>query len=333
MNDRMAYALHALLNDHYDMGRILRFRQMRRGTQADCYELLTAEHNEFTLFLFPPEFSRQSLADAAPIMEQLASAGFPVSRPVASRQRSSSGAPLFAIEGPQGSHFFVTTIAPGQMAAAADWSNHDLSNLGLRLGWMHRAMRDALAADSQPAAGVPRPDRAKVQAPAMRLVAALESGTSRGQQVRQMLPAAALDRLLAELEKLEKVFAAGAGYVHGGISPESVLLDHDRHIAAIVDWGVFSTGIPAQDVIDAFMSWCVHKDGEVRADAAQALLQAYLSLEKFRGDQWYSAVISWCAARLGAAVLGRKHLPRGFAGILENPHSLSATLTICQSKL
>ena len=145
-----------------------------------------------------------------------------------------------------------------------------------------------------------------------------------------MLSSEAIDRLLSEVEKLAPVCT---GYVHGGISPDGVLLDGDRHISSVVDWGLFSTGLPAQDVIDVFVHWCVQKEGEVRADAAQSLLQAYLSLEKLRGDQWHPAAVAWCAHRLGAALMGRSHLPRGFASILENPHSLSATLTICQSKL
>lgn len=333
MNDRMAYALHALLNDHYEMGRILRFREIRRGAQAECFELLTAEQNEFLLFLYPPDFSRRTLCDAAPVMDRLAGAGFPISRPVASRDQDAARRNVYAIEGPQGSHFFVTTLAPGQMVVAADWSNHNLSNLGLRLGWLHRTMREAFSADATgaeqniPSAGKP------VQALVLRLAAALEGASPRGQQIRQMLSSAAVDRLLTDLEKLEKLPNSAIGYVHGAISPDAVLLDHDRHIASLVDWGNFSIGLPAQDVIDAFVHWCVHKDGEVRADAAQALLQAYLSLEKFRGDQWHSVVIAWCAHRLTAALLGRTHLPRGFGSILENPHSLSATLTICQSKL
>ncbi len=331
MNDRTAYALHAILNDHYEMGRILRFRQIRKGTQAECFELLTAEQNEFLLFLYPSDFSRRALCDAAPVMDRLASGGFPVSRPVASRDGDTAGRNVYAIEGPQGSHFFVTTLAPGQMVTAADWSSHDLSNLGLRLGWLHRTMRDAFNADTAAAGENLSP--ARRQAPVLRLAAALENASPRGQQLRQMLSAAAVDRLLTDLEKLEKLPNSAFGYVHGAISPEAVLLDHDRHIASVVDWGNFSIGLPAQDVIDAFVHWCVHKDGEVRAEAAQALLQAYISLEKFRGDQWHSVVIAWCAHRLSSALSGRTHLPRGFGSILENPHSLSATLTICQSKL
>ena len=333
MNDRTAYALHALLNDHYEMGRVLRFRQIRKGAQAECFELLTAEQNEFLLFLYAPEFSRQALCDAAPVMERLACAGFPVSRPVASRDADAAGHIVYAIEGPQGSHFFVTTLAPGQMVAPADWSSHDLSNLGLRLGWLHRTMREAFHADTTAAGENMPPTRRPAQAPALRLTAALESASPRGQQLRQMLSAAAVDRLLTDLEKLEKLPNSAISYVHGAISPEAVSLNHDRHIASLVDWGNFSIGLPAQDVIDAFVHWCVNKDGEVRAEAAQALLQAYLSLEKFRGDQWHSVVIAWCAHRLSAALSGRTHLPRGFGSILENPHSLSATLTICQSKL
>ena len=316
MEDRTAYAFNALLERHYSIGRVIRFRHLQRGRQATCFEILTAGAREYLLQLFPPEYRLPLLQHAMCVLDAASRRGFPAPRLEASIPMTSSG-PCFVVDGPQGSHLVLTEIIVGQHLPLERWRAQDLSHLGLRLAWLHRLFTEMPAmATNQP---------------------------SLSEQIRhwscastprhpQDFPAPSRAHVELLLSMLEDRAVDNAGLAHGGISPEAILLDADRQIVNVVDWGLCQTGHPAQDVVDAFVYWCIRPDGMVARDEAQALLEAYASLAPHPVVSWQNVVLSWCGRHLVDHYTGFRPLPRGFDTILANPESLTAAISFCQSK-
>lgn len=316
MEDRTAYALNALLERHYAIGRIVRFRQLQRGRQAECFEILTAGQREYLLHLFGPEYRLSWLHNAVGALAAVSRQGFPAPRPEPAIRASPDG-PCMVVDGPQGSHLVLTDSANGQHLALSRWTAWDLSHLGLRLAWLHRLLAQIpLVATEQPSL----PEQIRHW-----------SGVS-GAHHRPDHPAPSQADVELLLERLEDGRVNDAGLAHGGISPEAILLDADRQIAGIVDWGLCRAGHPASDVVDAFVYWCVKPDGMVARDEAQALLEAYASLAPNAVESWHHVVLGWCGRRLMDHYTGCCPLPRGFGTILAHPDSLTAAISLCQSK-
>ncbi|HMD53183.1 MAG TPA: phosphotransferase [Phycisphaerae bacterium] len=312
MDDRKAYMLNGLLERHFDLGRVVRFRQVQRGLQAECFELLTPGSHELLLYLFPAAFNAGALNAAITLMDKVSVAGFPVPRPLATLSPQNT----FVASGPQGTHLVLTMTPQGQPLALREWGIHDLSHLGLRLAWMHR-----LLADHGLVAAV---------SPAEMLRHAIREPSPRGERCRQALK---MDHLEKFVELLEQTVPVVRGWRHGGLSPESILLDSDRQISAILDWGLTSVGLPQEDMVDVFVLWCIENDGQVKMPEAHSLFQAYLSLNPVDEALWPKAVLAWCAHRTTAALTGTGVLPRGFATILEKPEFLTTAISACLSRI
>ena len=315
MDDRTAYLLNGLVERHYDIGRVLRFRKIKRGRQAECFELLTAGQQEFLLLLFPAAFDAAQLQATGALTAQLGAAGFPVPKVI----HASSPETGWLAAGPQGSHLMLSTQPQGQAMESELWSSQNLSHLGLRLAWLHR-----LLAQQRPAMSVNSNQLAQ------QLQALLDQPSAGGTGVKKALNVAQIEKIIRELSDLS---VACTHCWHGALTPEAVLLDADRQIMSILDWGYCQVGFPHEDVVDVFLNWCVDREGQIRSPEAQGFLQAYFSLNSTNGPPWHQIVVLWTGHRLIAALSGRAKLPRGFATILENPHFLSAAITICQSKL
>jgi Ser/Thr protein kinase RdoA (MazF antagonist) len=313
MDDHKAYMLNGLLERHFDLGRIVRFRQVHRGRQAECFELLTAGNHELLLELFPSTFDKNSLDAAVALMDQVSLAGFPAPRANISRASQNN----FVVTGPQGTHMVLSSAPQGQPISKLAWTHQDLCQLGLRLAWMHRLMAET----SPPAAPMPLGDH---------LRRAVLEPAPRGKRYLHALNAGHLEKLA---QMLEQNVPSPSRWRHGGLSPESLLLDSERQISAILDWGQASAGLPEEDLVDVFVLWCVDDDGQVRTPQAQSLFQSYLSLNSGDTSIWHQAVLNWCAHHVLAALSGRSALPRGFATILENPQFLSAAISLCLSKI
>ena len=71
MDDQQTYLLNGLLTRNFDLGRISRFRKVTRGRQAETFEVLTSEHHEYVVHLYPPEFTAKQLNFAAQTMNTL----------------------------------------------------------------------------------------------------------------------------------------------------------------------------------------------------------------------------------------------------------------------
>jgi Ser/Thr protein kinase RdoA (MazF antagonist) len=315
MDDRTAYLLNGLVERHYDVGRVLRFRKISRGRQAECFEILTAGQQEFLLLLFPAAFDNATLQSAAALTVQLGAAGFPVPRAV----HTSGPETLWVASGPQGAHLMLSTQPQGQALALESWSNQDLSHLGLRLAWLHR-----LLMQQRPVVTMTSTELSE------RLQRLVNQPAPGHDAVKRALPARQVEKLIAQVADIALECTL---WWHGALTPEAVLMDADHQIVSVLDWGYCQVGFPHEDVVDVFLNWCVDSDGQIRSPEAQSFLQAYFSLHSTNAPPWHETVLIWTAHRLIAALSGCARLPRGFATILENPHFLSAAITICQSKL
>ncbi len=315
MDDRTAYLLNGLVERHYDIGRVLRFRKIKRGRQAECFELLTAGQQEFLLLLFPAAFDADQLQHTGDLTARLGAAGFPVPRTI----HASSALTGWLAAGPQGSHMMLSTQPQGQPLEAGAWSTQNLSHLGLRLAWLHK-----LLSQQPPAAPVTSKELAR------KLQSLLQNPAPGWEGVKSALKADQIQQLIGQLADIS---VECTHCWHGALTPDAILLDADHQIMSILDWGYCQVGLAYEDVVDVFLNWCVDSDGQIRSPEAQIFLQAYFSLQNTNGPSWHSAVVLWTGHRLIAALSGRAGLPRGFATILENPHFLSAAITICQSKL
>jgi len=311
MDDRYAYMLNALWARHYDLGRVIRFRHVQRGRQAIAYEVLTAEQREYTVYLFPPGQRPESLGQVAGMLATLDTHRFSVVPMVKSKDDA------WTVDGPQGQRMMVGLNTDGQLLAAESWTEHGLSQLGLRLGWMHRLLDEQWPLESHPAA---EPLAAALRAAWHRPAAELPHRLPK-------LSPAHMEQLLSAVRE-----AAPTGWCHGDVQPAALLVDHDRQIRTVVDWSLAHAGVPLEDLVDAFTHWCIAPDGTVGAEHARALLEAYRSLRAFENDQWLGAVQSWCAWRIIHAIHDLSPLPRGFGQILADPAALAQAIELCAAK-
>ncbi|MEI8197304.1 MAG: phosphotransferase [Phycisphaerae bacterium] len=337
MDDRNAYILNALWTKHYDLGRILRFRHVTRGRQVTAYELLTAEQHEYTAYLYPPHFDAAQLERIGKAQEALADQNFPVTAPLVGRQEG--GRAGMVMVGPQGSHLMIALNPAGQYLLPDQWTLPDLSLLGLRLAWMH-----SLLAELVPWPTRPTPPTAVAEFQSALAIWGLDPErqkklTLNPDQVRHLEHR--LVQMSATAASGESAAAAMAGtggggntkgWVHGDIQPAAILLDHEHHIRTIVDWALLHTGESLEDVVDAFVHWCVATDGTVADDRGRALLEAYRSLRPIKPGAWADAVTLWLARRWVDFVASRRILPRGYLTYLADPESLAGALQFCDTR-
>jgi len=313
MDDRKAYMLNGLLERYFDLSRVIRFRRVQRGLQTESYEVLTPGNYDLLLHLFPSAFDSDALNNAIAMMDEVSTAGFPTPRALAIQSSQNS----FIAPGPQGTHLVLNTAPRGQPLAIREWTNMDISHLGLRLAWMHRLMAES----KTPAVAA---------SPAGLLRRAIREPSPRSDSLRRALKADHLEKLVQTLEQTVPVVH---GFRHGGVAPEAILLDSGRQVSAVLDWGLFSAGLPQEDVVDVFVQWCIEPDGQVRMPEAQSFFQAYLSLTATSEELWRQAVLVWCAHRATTALAGTGTLPRGFATFLEKPEFLLAAISVCLSRI
>jgi len=309
MNDQLAYILNNLWERHFELGRILRFRTVTRGRQATCYEILTGEHREFLAYLFPALTEKRlgrPLDWLGDLLAALDRERFSVMPMVKGRANS------YVVDGPQNTRMMVGLNPVGQYLLPDQWTLHDLNQLGLRLGWMHRLLATQL----------PTPD--PTGGGAKGLLAGLPNATTLWDQLHQ-IQAWPEDRKAKlgpidwpQIETLQTRFhgTPAPGIVHGDMTPAAVLLDDDRQIRTIVDWSLLHPGDPLEDIIDAHVHWCLTKDGKLAREKAHALMQGYRSLRPVESLTAGGAVATWCAQRLVDAAHDLRPLPRSFPAVL-----------------
>jgi Ser/Thr protein kinase RdoA (MazF antagonist) len=309
MDDRYAYLLNGLWARHFDLGRVVRFRHAQRGRQAITYEVLTAEQREYCVYLFPPSYAEADLAAMAQTINTLDQNRFSVVPMQQSKDQT------WVVGGPQGQHMMVSLNTDGQLLPPETWSAHDISQLGLRLAWMHRLLKEEIpaAAPTAPLAEM--------------LSAALQRPPADLPHRMPKLNPAYTQRLVLELSD-HKIL----GPCHGDIQPAAFLLDHDRQIRTVVDWGLLHAGDPLEDMVAAFVHWCIAADGTVNTETARTLLESYRSLIPISKERWLPAVRSWCAWQILHATADHAPLAKNFAHILQDPGALAQAIELCEAK-
>jgi Ser/Thr protein kinase RdoA (MazF antagonist) len=289
VDDQQTYLLNGLITRNFTIGRIVRFRQVRRGRQAECYELFTAEEKEYLIQIYPAAFNADQLDFAAGAVNVLDRHRFSVMPFVPSQNV------VFVAEGPQNSHMLLSLAPAGSALPPQQYSEHDISQIGLRLGWMHRLLNQELTPPQAP-----------------------------------MAPAEQLPGGNGALERLRGLLALPVprGWVHGDVQPPALLHDSDHQLSAVMDWGLLHWGCPLEDVVDAFLALAVNDKGILDRRRGKPLLEAYATLVPIKHIAWTPVVAHWCARRLIDGQ--RRALPEGFMkGILPEPERLATALASC----
>jgi Ser/Thr protein kinase RdoA (MazF antagonist) len=289
VDDQQTYLLNGLITRNFGIGRIVRFRPVKRGGQAESYELFTAEEKEYLVQLYPPTYDADQLDFAAGTVNTLDTHRFSVMPFIASKQV------VFVAEGPQNCHMIVSLAPTGSAIAPEQYSEHDISQVGLRLAWMHRLLKEQLPAPAN-------------QTPA---ATQLLAGDGPLDQLRGLL-----------------TLPVPQGWVHGDLQPAALLHDNDHQLRAIVDWGLLHWGCPLEDLVDAFLALAVNAKGGLDRSRGGALLEAYDSLVPIQRMAWTPVVAHWCARRL--IDQRRRGLPEGFMDdVLPAPERLATAMASC----
>jgi hypothetical protein len=289
VDDRQTYLLNGLITRHFNVGRIVRFRPVRRGRQSESYELFTAEEKEYLVQLYTAAFGDDQLDFAAGVVNTLDRHRFSVMPFLPSKNV------VFVAEGPQNGRMVLSLAPAGSAIPPAQYSEHDVSQVGLRLAWMHRLLLEQ----------IPRP---KDFIP-----------------LKQRLPAT--DEPLQQLHGL-LTMPTWQGWVHGDIQPEALLHDVDHQLRAITDWGLLHWGCPWEDLVDAFITLVTDARGAFDRRRGSALLESYNSLVSIKRTPWTPVVACWCAQRL--LDQDRRPLPEGFLeSVLPAPERLATAMASC----
>jgi Ser/Thr protein kinase RdoA (MazF antagonist) len=289
VDDQQTYLLNGLLTRNFTIGRIVRFRPVPRGRQAESFELFTAEEKEYLAQLYPPAHDAGQLEFVAKTVNALDRHRFSVMPMVASQSGN------FVAEGPQNCHLLLSLAPAGSAMLSRQFTTHDISQVGLRLAWMHRLLKEQVPAPDDPP-----------------------------------LPARQLPQGHAALEIIRGLLALPVpqGWVHGDLQPQALLHDSDHQLRAVMDWGLLHWGCPLEDLVDAFVALAVDAKGALDRQRGFSLLEAYDSLVSLKRIAWTPVVAHWCARRLYDGQ--RRALPAGFLeGILPAPERLATALASC----
>jgi len=309
MDDQQTYLLNGLLGRQFDLGRIVRFRQVVRGRQAVTYELLTAQQNEYLVYLYPAAYSVEQLEFVGGAVKALDENRFTVVPMV----KGTGGG--FVGEGPQNSRLMVSLSTAGSALGVKEYTEHDVSQVGLRLAWMHRLLREQVAA---PADKVPLARRLE------QVVAGDSVEVARG------VPAIGRETVGRLVGLMSMPMAVEAGWAHGDVQVGALLHDADHQLRTVVDWGLLHWGNPLEDLVDAFLSLCVKEDGTFDRLRGRVLLEAYETLVSLEKVAWTPVVAAWCGQRVVDAVEGRRGVPGNFSGIVGSPEAVGTAIASCR---
>ena len=305
VDDQQTYLLNGLLNRHFGLGRIVRFREVQRGRQAQCLELFTAQEQEYLVQLYPPAYSAEALEYAAAAVNLLDANRFSVVPHVHSKQVA------FAAPGPQNHHLLVSLAPVGSALTASQFTLHDITQVGLRLAWMHRLLKEVLPQPPSPPSLVQR-------------FAELFSTQSPPPPGTPPIPEA----LLRQLQGLLGLVSLH-GWAHGDAQLPALLHDNDHQLRAITDWGLLHYGCPLEDLVDAFLALAYDPHGNLDRVRGRALLESYDTLFSIKRFAWTPVIATWCAQRLLDHHAQLRPLPNDFPALLAAPESLAMSMASC----
>ena len=284
MDDQQTYLLNGLLARQFDLGRIVRFRQMTRGRQAATFELLTAQQNEYFVYLYPAAYSVEQLEFMAGAVNSLDDNRFTVVPWIKGKGGS------FVGEGLQNGRLMVSLAVSGSALTSEQYTEHDVSQVGLRLAWMHRLLREQVAAPVE-----------KMIPLAARLEREVAGSAEAGGVHVPPIGRETIGRLVGLMGVPVSV---ENGWVHGDVQPAALMHDGDHQLRSVMDWALLHWGNPLEDVVDAFLGLCVKGDGTFDAARGGVMLEAYESLLPLEKVAWMPVVASWCGQRIIDAVGG-----------------------------
>ncbi len=239
--------------------------------------------------LFAPAYGEDQLDFAAGAVNTLDRHCFSVMPFVPSRNV------VFVAEGPQNSRMVLSLAPAGSAMEPGQYTEHDISQVGLRLAWMHRLLLEQLPrpSDYRPLAGrLPKSDGAVEQ----------------------------LQSLLT--------LPTWQGWAHGDVQPAALLHDGDHQLRAVTDWGLLHGGCPLEDLVDAFIALATDAKGAFDRRRGVALLESYDSLVSIKRTPWTPVVASWCAQRL--IDQEQRPLTEGFMeSVLPAPERLATAMASC----
>jgi len=288
MDDRQTYLLNGLLARHFSLGRIVRFRPVQRGRQGEAFELFTAQEKEYLAVVLPAAYEEAELSRVAGAVNALDDQRFSV---VPFVQTKAGG---FVAEGPQNGRLMVSLAPEGSAMAAEHYTEHDISQVGLRLAWMHRLFEEQL----------PKAN----------------AGDFMEEDVPEGVISAEARKKLLTLARQEM----RTGWAHGGIRAEALLHDSDHQLRSVVDWADLHYGSPLEDVVGAFVFLTSGGD-----DRGQVLLEAYRTLLPLRGIEWGPIVAGWCWRTLAKTARQRAGLPRDVVAVAGDPEALAKRIEQC----
>jgi Ser/Thr protein kinase RdoA (MazF antagonist) len=271
-----------------------------RGRQANSFEIFTAQEKEYLVQLYPPAFEPNHLDSMANRVNRLDDERFSVVPFLPAKTKA------FVGEGPQGSHMLVCLAPAGSTLEAHLYSHHDISQVGLRLAWMHRLLKEQF----------PIPETISL---ADRVADALGETDD--------LPLLSPDERATLFGLIN--MPLDRGWAHGDLQPSALLLDADRQIRTVVDWGLLHPGCPLEDLVDAFLTLCVDENGRLAEEKGKSLFEAYTSLTPLGRVAWTPVVASWCGQRLLDAAANKRDLPAGIEVYLRRPESLATAIATC----
>jgi Ser/Thr protein kinase RdoA (MazF antagonist) len=305
MDQQQTYLLNGLLARQFGLGRIVRFREVRRGRQAATYEVMTAQQHEYVVYLYPAAYRVSQLSFMAGVLAGLDRERFTVVPMVAGKDGS------FVGEGPQGTRMMVSLGTEGSVVPREQLTSHDISQVGLRLAWMHRLLKEHVDLPlEEPVLG--------------KLVAEVLEDAD-GERVPD-LDTGAREALLSALSLPAP---GGLAWAHGDVEAEALLHDADRQLRTVVDWGLLHAGSPLEDVVDALWMLCGDGAGGLERDKAAALLEAYDSLSPVRKAAWTGPVAMWAGRRFLDAAAGLRPAPAGLARVAGAPEKIGVLIASC----
>jgi hypothetical protein len=305
VDDQQTYLLNGLLTRHFGLGRIVRFREVVRGRQAQCFEVFTAQEKEYLVQLFPAGCSVDDLEHVSGVVNRLDENRFSVMPYVHSRDV------VFVAPGPQNQHLLVSLLPEGSAMGAAQYTLHDISQVGLRLAWMHRLLPEVL----------PEPKGTKTLMERFAVFFA-------EQRAADALGPPISEALLRQLQGLVGLVSV-RGWAHGDMQLAALLHDSDHQLRAIVDWGLLHYGTPLEDVVDAFLTLAYDPQGNLDRSRGRSLMESYGSLISVKRIAWTPVIAAWCVQRLLDQQAQRRSAPGDFASIIANPERLAMAMASC----
>jgi homoserine kinase type II len=288
---------------HYSLGTLFELQGIPAGIENTNY-FVTTSNGRFVLTLFE-KLTADDLPFFLNLMSHLARHGIPCPAPVADRQNRFLGEL-------NGKPACIVSRLSGKSVMQPNAAH--CATVGAMLGQMHSAGQSF---------GEQMPDPRG---------AAWRSEAAR--QVQKFLSAADAALLESEVELHARLPLTGIprGIIHADLFRDNVLMDGER-VGGLIDFYFACSGNLLYDVAITVNDWCMSAEGELDAERARAMLNAYHAARPFTAGEaaaWPMA-LRIAALRFWISRLYDLHLPRD--GEMVNAHNPEQFKRIMQNHI